>query len=182
MRVVRLRTERLVLRDWRDSDLDPFAAINADGRVMEFMPALLTRAESDALAARLRSDLRAHGFGLWAVEVRGGPPFIGFVGLSVPLFAASFAPCTEIGWRLAHAQWGQGYATEAARAVLSYGFERLALDEIVAFTAAGNTRSRAVMDRIGMERSSSDDFAHPSLAEDHPLRHHVLYRVGSRGR
>ena len=180
MRVVRLRTERLVLRDWRDSDLDAFAAMNADARVMEFMPACLARTESDSLAARVRSTLAAHGFGLWAVEVRRGAPFIGFVGLSVPLFAAPFTPCTEIGWRLAHASWGNGYATEAARAVLAYGFERLGLDEILAFTAAGNTRSRAVMDRLGMEHSPRDDFEHPSLAEGHPLRHHVLYRARPR--
>ena len=166
-----------MLRDWRDSDLEPFAAMNADARVMEFLPAPLTRAESDVLAARIRSSLAIHGFGLWAVEVQGGPPFIGFVGLSVPLFAAHFAPGTEIAWRLAHAYWGRGYATEAAREVLSDGFERLGLDEIVAFTAPGNARSRAVMERLGMGHVPADDFEHPSLAEGHPLRRHVLYRA-----
>jgi RimJ/RimL family protein N-acetyltransferase len=181
MPVVELSTERLRLRAWRDSDLEPFAAMNADARVMEFLSAPLTRAESDALATRIRTTFATYRFGLWAVEVLGGAPFIGFVGLSGPLFAAHFAPCTEVGWRLAHAHWGHGYAAEAAREVLSYGFEQLALDEIVAFTAAGNARSRAVMERIGMEHSPADDFEHPSLAEGHPLRHHVLYRAHPRG-
>ncbi|HEY2385389.1 MAG TPA: GNAT family N-acetyltransferase [Candidatus Binatia bacterium] len=177
MAVARLRTERLVLRDWRDDDLAPFATLNADPRVTEFLPGPLTAAESDALAARIRAALARHGFGLWAVQIAGGAPFIGFVGLSMPLFAATFTPCTEIGWRLASQHWGHGYASEAARAALGYGFERLGLDEIVAFTSAGNVRSRAVMERIGMTRSPADDFEHPSLSENDPLRPHVLYRA-----
>jgi len=177
MTVACLRTERLVLRDWRDDDLAPFAALNADPRVTEFLPGPLTRAESDALAARIRGALARYGFGAWAVEVMGGAPFIGFVGLSVPLFAAAFTPCTEIAWRLAAEHWGRGYATEAAGAALAYGFEQLGLEEIVAFTTAGNTRSRAVMERLGMTRSPADDFEHPSLAHDDPLRPHVLYRA-----
>ncbi len=166
-----------MLRNWRDADLPPFAALNADPRVAKFLPAPLGRAESDALAARIRAALARYGFGLWAVEVRDGAPFIGFVGLSVPLFAAAFTPCTEIGWRLAPAHWGHGYATEAARAALAYGFERLGLGEIVAFTAADNVRSRAVMERLRMTRSARDDFDHPSLPEGHALRRHVLYRA-----
>ena len=177
MPVAALKTERLVLRDWRDDDLAPFAALNADPRVAEFLPAALTRAESDALADRIRASLGCHGFGLWAVEIQGGAPFIGLVGISVPLFAAAFTPCTEIGWRLAHAHWGHGYATEAARAALAYGFEQLGLEEIVAFTTADNVRSRAVMERLGMTRSAADDFEHPALASGDPLRPHVLYRI-----
>ena len=137
-----LQTHRLRLRDWRDDDLPTFAALNADPRVMAYFPAPLTRAESDAFATRIRAGLAQRGFGLWAVEVPGTAPFIGFVGLSVPGFSAPFTPCVEIGWRLAAACWGQGYATEAAHEALRYAFEDLRLDEVLAFTAAGNSRSR----------------------------------------
>ena len=172
-----LSTPRLTLRPWRDDDLAPFAALNADPVAMEFLPAPLRRAESDALVARFREHLVEHGFGPWAVEVRGGPPFIGSVGLMRPRFEAHFTPCVEIGWRLARSAWGRGYATEAARAVLDDAFARLALREVVSFTVPANARSRAVMERLGMTRSPGDDFEHPSLADGHPLRPHVLYRV-----
>lgn len=171
-----IRTPRLALRPWRDEDLAPFAAMNADPRVMEFFPRPLDRAESDAAVARIRDHFARHGFGLWAVEVPGVANFIGFVGLAIPRFEAPFTPCVEIGWRLAREHWGRGYATEAARTVLEYGFRDLALQEIVSFTATANLRSRAVMERIGMTRSSEDDFDHPALPEGHPLRRHVLYR------
>jgi RimJ/RimL family protein N-acetyltransferase len=173
-----LHTPRLNRRQWRDEDLAPFAAMNADPVVMEFFPKPLHRAESDEMAARIRDQLASRGFGLWAVEVPGVAGFIGFVGLSVPRFEAHFTPCVEIGWRLAREHWGRGYATEAARAALAFGFQDLALDEIVSFTAAANLRSRAVMERIGMTRSPADDFDHPALPEGHPLRRHVLYRAG----
>jgi RimJ/RimL family protein N-acetyltransferase len=173
-----LRTPRLCLRPWRDADLAPFAAINADPRVMEFFPRPLDRAESDAMAARIRDDIAACGFGYWAVEVPGVSDFIGFVGLSVPRFEAHFTPCVEIGWRLAAEQWGRGYATEAARVALAFGFGELALDEIVSFTVPANLRSQAVMERIGMTRSPADDFDHPALPAGHPLRRHVFYRAG----
>jgi ribosomal-protein-alanine N-acetyltransferase len=172
-----IHTPRLLLRPWRDEDLTPFAAINADPRVMECFPAPLDRAESDAVAARIRAHFARHGFAQWAVEVPDVAPFIGFVGLAATPFEAHFTPCIEIGWRLAHAHWGRGYATEAARASLEFGFESLALDEIVSFTAPMNRRSRAVMERIGMTHSPADDFEHPSLPAGHPLRRHVLYRV-----
>lgn len=172
-----LRTERLVLRDWRESDREPFAAMNADPAVMEFFPRPLERAESDAAVSRIREHLASHGFGLWAVEVPGVAEFIGFVGLAIPRFEAHFTPCVEIGWRLARAFWSRGYATEAARAALGYGFRERGLDEIVSFTAVGNLRSRAVMERIGMTRSPDDDFDHPALPEGHLLRRHVLDRV-----
>src|ERR1700712_2633020 len=118
-----LKTDRLLLRPWREEDLVPFADLNADVRVMEFLPKPLGRAESDALAARIRDHFARRGFGLWAVEVAGACPFIGFVGLSVPGFEAHFTPCVEIGWRLAFEHWGRGYATEAARETLQFGFE-----------------------------------------------------------
>lgn len=172
-----IRTPRLRLRDWRDEDLAPFAAMNADPTVMEFFPRPLDRAESDAAVGRIREHFARHGFGLWAVEVPVAAEFIGFVGLSVPRFEAHFTPCVEIGWRLAREHWGRGYANEAARAVLDFGFGEMGLDEVVSFTAAGNARSRAVMERIGMTRSPGDDFDHPALPEGHPLRRHVLYRV-----
>jgi RimJ/RimL family protein N-acetyltransferase len=172
-----LHTPRLVLRTWRDDDLDAWAAMNADPRVMEHFPKLLDRAESDAMAVRVRDSHAQLGFGLWAVEVPGVTNFAGFVGLSVPRFEAHFTPCVEIGWRLGHAHWGKGYATEAARAALAEGFGRLGLDEIVAMTAVGNRRSRHVMEKLGMTRSADDDFDHPKVPEGNPIRAHVLYRL-----
>ena len=172
-----IQTPRLLLRPWRDDDHAPFAALNADPVVMEFFPSTLDRTESDAAVGRIREHFAARGFGLWAVEVPGTADFIGFVGLAVPRFEAHFTPCVEIGWRLAREHWGRGYATEAARAAIRFGFEELALGEIVSFTVPANVRSRAVMERIGMTRSPADDFDHPALPEGHPLRRHVLYRL-----
>lgn len=172
-----IRTERLLLRRWRDSDREPFAALNADPDVMALLPALLSREESDSLARWVERHFEEHGFGFWAVEVVDGPPFIGLVGLAHVKFEAPFTPAVEIGWRLAREQWDRGYATEAATAALGYGFECLGLDEIVAFTVPHNTRSRRVMERIGMAHDPSDDFDHPRLPEGHPLQRHVLYRA-----
>lgn len=172
-----LRTARLLLRPWRDDDLPAFAALNADPVVMEHFPAVLSRPVSDALALRLRDDLERRGFGFWAVELPGEAPFLGFVGLSEPSFEAHFTPCVEIGWRLARAHWGRGFATEAARAALDHAFGPLALDEVVSFTPAPNARSRAVMERLGMRRDPAEDFDHPNIAEGHPLRRCVLYRL-----
>ena len=174
---VAARTPRLVLRAWRDDDLAPFAALNADPAVMRHLPAPLGRAESDALAARIRAGIAERGFGLWAVEVPGVAAFAGFVGLSVPRFEAAFTPCVEVGWRLARAHWGRGYATEAAAAALDLAFGPLGLGEVVSFTAPANRASRAVMARLGMRRDPADDFEHPMLPAGHPLRPHVLYRT-----
>lgn len=175
--VPEIRTPRLLLRRWRDEDLPPFAALNADPMVMEHFPALLSRAESDLLAARIRQGMQERGFGLWAVEVPGVAPFAGFVGLAVPPFEAPFTPCVEIGWRLARDAWGKGYATEGARACLEVAFGQLDLDEVLSFTVPANVRSRGVMERLGMRRSPADDFEHPRVPEGHPLRLHVLYRI-----
>ena len=172
-----LATPRLLLRPWRDEDLAPFAALNDDPRVMEHFPNRLTRQESDFMVSRVRAHFDRHGFGLWAVEVEGGAPFIGFVGLAVPAFQAHFTPCVEIGWRLAAEHWGRGYATEAARAALDFAFGPLNLPEVVSFTVPAHTRSRAVMERLGMRHAPADDFDHPALPEGHPLRRHVLYRI-----
>lgn len=170
-------TPRLLLRRWRDSDREPFAAMNADSQVMEHFPNSLTRAESDARIERIERHFAEHGFGLWAVEVREGAPFAGFIGLAAPAFQADFTPCIEIGWRLAAAHWGQGYATEGAKAALAFGFETLGLDEIVSFTVPENVRSRRVMEKIGMWHDAASDFAHPLLPPDHRLSRHVLYRI-----
>ena len=171
-----LRTERLILRRWISADRRVFAEMNADPEVMEHFPGVLSRAESDRLADRIEEHFVAHGFGLWALEVPGVASFAGFVGLSVPSFEAPFTPCVEIGWRLARACWGNGYVTEAATAVLAFGFDELHLDEVVSFTVPANTRSRRVMERLGMTHDPRDDFEHPSIPEGHPLRRHVLYR------
>lgn len=174
-----LTTARLQLRAWRDQDLEPFAALNADSRVREFFPSTLTADESARSVQRIREHFDAHGFGLWAVEVLGGPSFIGFIGLAVPSFVAHFTPCVELGYRLACDQWGRGYATEGARAALAFGFESLGLHEIVAFTAVGNVRSRRVMARLCMSHDPADDFDHPEIPENHALRRHVLFRRAS---
>jgi RimJ/RimL family protein N-acetyltransferase len=172
-----LETERLLLRHWRAEDRLPFARLNEDPVVMEYMPKSLTRAESDAFADRIEAQFASDGWGLWAVEVKGGPEFIGYVGLWPASFEAAFTPAVEIGWRLAADQWGRGYAPEGARAVLDDGFNRLGLDEILSFTATTNVRSQRVMDKIGMRHDPSDDFDHPALAVHSPLRRHVLYRL-----
>src|SRR5262245_1079321 len=142
-----LASSRLRLRRWRDADRDAFAALNSDARVMEFFPATLSRARSDAMIDYIEAHFREHGFGFWAVEVPGVAPFIGFVGLAVKRFAAPFTPCVEVGWRLAFAYWGNGYATEAARLALGHGFGPLGLSDVVSYTTVANHRSRAVMER-----------------------------------
>jgi RimJ/RimL family protein N-acetyltransferase len=177
MAVPSVETERLLLREWRDADRDPFASMNADLRVMEHFPKRLTPEESDAFVERMAERWAADGFGLWAVERRSDGRFLGFTGLAAPTFEAHFTPCVEIGWRFAVEAWGQGYATESAQAALRFGFEVLDLAEIVSFTVPANTRSRAVMERLGMTRDPADDFDHPRLPDGHPLRRHVTYRL-----
>jgi len=172
-----LSGKRICLRQWRDEDREAFAAVNSDQRVMEFFRSTLDRAESDAMADRISAHFVKHSFGLWAIEIPGVAPFIGFAGLTWARFNAPFTPCVEIGWRLAFNYWGHGYATEAARLALGHGFGPLALAEIVSFTSATNHRSRAVMERLGMRRDPADDFDYPTLPEGHPLRPHVLYRL-----
>jgi RimJ/RimL family protein N-acetyltransferase len=172
-----LTTPRLLLRPWRDEDRALFAALNADPLVMEFFPARLTREASDAMVDRIIAHFTEHGFGFWALEVPGVTSFAGFVGLGIPRHQLPFSPCVEVGWRLAAAYWNRGYATEGAQAALRFGFEILNLKEIVSFTAVGNTRSRRVMEKLGMMRDAVGDFDPPALVEDHPLRRHVLYRI-----
>ena len=175
-----IRTERLLLRRWVPADSEPFATMNADPRVNEYLPTPLSRQDSDALVARIHEYFEKHGFGLWAVEVPGVAPFAGFVGLWTPRFEAHFTPAIEIGWRLAAEHWGRGYATEGARAVLAFGFDVARLEEIVSITVPANVRSRRVMEKLGMACDPADDFDHPLLPEGHPLRRHVLYRIARR--
>jgi RimJ/RimL family protein N-acetyltransferase len=175
---LQIETARLILRRWRRSDLAPFAALNADPEVMEFFPSPLDRERSDAVADHCDALFDDHGYGLFAVEVRDGEPFVGIVGLS--FVADEIAPGgTEVGWRLARSAWGRGYASEAARASLAFGFEQCGLPEIVSFTSALNVRSQRVMERIGMHRDPADDFDHPRVERGHPLERHVLYRLSA---
>ena len=173
---IEFHTERLRLRQWSDGDVEAFAAINADPRVMEHFPSVLSHEATAAGVKRLRSHIEEHAFGFWAVELSASQRFIGFVGLQVLSPLLPFAPGVEIGWRLGHAHWGRGYATEAAKAALRVGFEQLALPEVVSFTAVRNGRSRAVMERIGM-KETSETFEHPSVPVGHPVRVHCLYRL-----
>ena len=177
MTAPRLETERLTLREFRAGDREPFARMNADPRVMEHFPGLLTREESDELVDRFAQRWAEDGLGLWALERRDDGSFIGFAGLAPPRFEAVFTPAVEVGWRLAVDAWGHGYATEAAREALQFGFEERNLDEILSWTVPANVRSRAVMERLGLTHDPADDFDHPNIPVGSPLRRHVLYRL-----
>lgn len=175
-----IKTNRLILRPWRKTDLEPFAALNADAQVMEHLPSSLSKEESALMMKRMQAKIEEKGWGFWAVSLETNGEFIGFIGmndLEHTLFPAPFTPAVEIGWRLAYPFWGKGYATEGALACLKYGFDTLHLQEIVSFTATQNMRSRAVMERIGMHSYPKDDFDHPNLPNGHKLKRHVLYRL-----
>lgn len=172
-----IKTERLIMRPWREADFDSFARLNADPRVMEYFPGVLTQEESYRFAQRICNAMQQQGWGLWAVSIPDVADFIGYIGLSQVNFAADFAPAVEMGWRLAYDFWNKGYATEGAQAVLKYGFEKLHLNEIVSFTAMNNMRSRRVMEKIGMYHDEKSDFDHPNVPEGHELRRHILYRI-----
>jgi RimJ/RimL family protein N-acetyltransferase len=172
-----LQTDRLLLRRWNDSDRAPFAEINADPKVMEFLPGCLTREESDQFIDRVEAHFENHGFGLFAVECKADSRLIGFIGLVVATFQAHFTPCVEIGWRIATPYWNQGLATEGSREVIRFGFEWLHLDALVSFTVPQNVASRRLMEKLGMTHDPKDDFDHPRLPEGHRLRRQVLYRL-----
>jgi RimJ/RimL family protein N-acetyltransferase len=178
-----LRTERTLLRHWREEDFEPFAELNADPEVRRWFNGLLSTEQSDGLARRCQERLDERGWGLWALEVPGVFDFCGFVGLNPVGYKTDFSdpsdPAIEVGWRLAKPCWGFGYASESARACLGFAFDELGLAEVVSFTAVGNANSRAVMERIGMTRDPGEDFDNPELPEDSPLRRHVLYRIAS---
>ena len=174
-----VQTERLILRNWCAADRQAFAQMNADPKVMEFMPATLSKSESDSLAEKIERHIQTHGFGLFAAELRSSQGFVGYIGLAIPTFQAAFGPCVEVGWRLSAIHWGKGLATEGAREVVRYAFNVLGLRELVSFTAPANIRSRRVMEKLGMTHDPVDDFDHPKLPKGHPLRRHVLYRLKS---
>jgi len=171
-----LRTPRLLLREWRDEDIAPFAAMSADPEGMRYLP-LLDRAAAAAWVERMRVHFAEHGFGQFAVELRGETSFIGVVRLNWVRWNLAFTPAVEVGWRLARPYWGKGYALEAARAAIDDGFGRIGLEEIVAYTVPANRASWTVMARLSMTRDPAEDFDHPSQPEGHPLRRHVLYRL-----
>jgi len=170
-----LETSRLILRQWRETDVTPFAEMNADPQVMQYFPKTLSYEQSVQMVERIETHFSENGFGLWAVEIKDEAQFVGFIGLSIPQFTAYFTPCIEIGWRLAAPFWNQGYASEGAQAALDFGFTQCNLKEIVAFTVPANIASIRVMEKIGM--SYIDNFDHPVLADGDPLRRHVLYRI-----
>lgn len=175
MEAVTLDTPRLVLRPWRDADLDPLFAINGDPDSMRYFAAPMTRAESDAWAARMRAHFAEHGWGFWVVEERGGAPFVGVVGLLTIPWQARFTPAVEVGWRIARAYRRQGFAMEAARAAVGFGFDRLGLPEVVAFTVPANEPSWRMMEKLGMRRDGL--FDHPRLPDGHKWKSHLLYRL-----
>lgn len=177
MERIELETQRLLLRAWRDADLDPLAEICADPLVMRYFPGLLTRDECAAAIARCRLHFIRHGFGFWALERKSDGRFIGLTGLSWSRLPLPFCPAVEIGWRLARDQWGQGLAREAAEASLACAFEQLELPDVVAYTAAGNELSLRLMRTLGMQAEPHEDFDHPNLPGGHPLRVHRLYRI-----
>lgn len=172
-----LRTARTLLRQWKDSDLPAWCAMNADARVRRYFPATLGTEMAVQEAQRIRGAIAQRGWGMWALELPGSLPFAGTVGLHVTTIDAPFVPTVELGWRLAPEAWGRGLATEAAQAAVRFAFEHLGLDEVTAYTAADNLPSQAVMHRLGMQRSPADDFEHPLVEAGHPLRQHRLFRL-----
>jgi RimJ/RimL family protein N-acetyltransferase len=172
-----LQTDRLRLRLWQDQDVLPYVALNADARVTEFLPGPVTPEMAQQFFSAQNECYARHRCCYFAAELKASDELVGFIGMKRQDFAAPFTPCFEIGWRLGSGFWGQGLATEGARAVLAYGFGELGLDEIVSFTVPANVRSRRVMDRIGMTRDADGDFEHPALPSGHPLSRHVLYRI-----
>ena len=172
-----LETERLILRTWKDSDIDPMTAIDQDPNVCEYLPTIGDRATTTARMHRIIKQQHEHGFSLYAIELKSTHEFIGFVGLDIPSFEAHFTPAIEIAWRLASQHWNKGYATEAASAVLHHAFTTLKIEEIVSFTVVNNQASRRVMEKIGLRHEAEGDFDHPKLAQDSPLRRHVFYRL-----
>lgn len=175
-----LVTARLVLRAWKTGDEAAFAELNADAVVTQYLLGPFTLERSNAQVESFREHFAKHGFGRWAVELPGEASFIGTEGLSVVPYASHFTPSVEVAWRLARPYWGRGFASEAARAALSFGFEHARLQEIVALTVPANARSRAVMERLGMTRKPEDDFDHPVVPDGHALKRHVLYRMSNR--
>ena len=172
-----LQTERLILRTWEEFDFYAMTSINMDSKVCEFLPGTVNRDDTKAAIARWQKHYHDKGYTLYAVELKSTHEMIGFLGLMTPSFEAHFTPAVEIGWRLASKHWNQGYATEGAKAVLHYAFTQIGLDEVVSFTVVNNLASQRVMEKIGLKHNPIDDFEHPNLDKDSPLKRHVLYRL-----
>lgn len=172
-----IETDRLILRRWRDEDLEPFAKMNADPTVMEFFPDVMTIEETKESVERYVRHFDDHGFGFWVAEVMGKESFAGVIGIAYTRFDSHFTPAVEVGWRLARKHWGNGYAPEGAVAAIDFAFRHAGLKEVVAMTATGNLKSRRVMEKIGMTRDPNDDFDHPLVPSDHFTFRHVLYRT-----
>lgn len=172
-----IETNRLILRNFTETDIEILTKINQDPKVCEFLLSIGTRDSTEKLIKKIIDHQHENGFSLYAVELKDTGQMIGWCGLMILSFEAHFTPAVEIGWRLASEHWNQGYATEAAKAVLQYAFNRLELNEVVSFTAVGNMRSRRVMEKIGLHHNTEDDFDHPKLEKSHPLCQHVLYRI-----
>ncbi len=170
-----IQTDRLILRQWRTSDLDACAQMNADEDVMRYFPSTLSKEETMAMIERFSRGIEEQGWGFWACELKENHVFIGFIGINDRLIPKPIAPAVEVGWRLLKEYWGKGYATEGAKACLDFAFNQLGIEQIVSFTAEKNFRSRKVMERIGMKYEG--EFEHPKLPQGHPLRRHVLYRI-----
>ena len=170
-----IKTDRLILKNYTDQEREPFYLINSDPEVMRYFPSVLTREESNAMLERLRNGINDRGYGFWGAFIDN--ELIGMIGINPIPFDAHFTPAVEVGWRLAKKHWGKGYATEGAIAALDFGFNELKLDEIIAITTVNNLPSQKVMHRLGMTHDSKDDFDHPKLDINHPLRRHVLYRL-----
>jgi len=176
MEIVELQTDRLKLRQWKDSDLIAFAKLNADPEVLKFFPSTLKKNESNDLAYKIKGLIEKRGWGCWAVEEIKTKKFIGFVGLHEPTYDLPFSPCVEVAWRLAKEYWGNGYATEASNICLEFAFNKLNIDKIFSFTSVPNIKSIAVMERIGMVNINKN-FEHPNIPKGHPLSEHVLYQI-----
>ena len=174
---VELRTPRILLRQWKDSDLDKWCVMNADAEVRKFFPKLLTSDEARDEMTRMRAGIAQRGWGLWAAEVPGTHVFIGLIGLNIPSYEAPWMPVVEVGWRLAPEAWHKGYATEGAAAALNFAFAHLELSQVIAISVAPNTSSHNVMTRLGMQRDTAADFDHPRVPPEWPLRRHILHRL-----
>ena len=175
---VYIETPRLLLRGWRESDLEPFAEMNADPQVMYYFPQPYSQKKTRHFFATIQQEFSDYGYGLYAVEEKATGLFMGYIGFHRAEFDVEFCPCIEIGWRLNKVSWNKGYATEGASACLEYGFNNLGFDKVYSFTAVVNLPSERVMQKIGM--SLERHFEHPGVPENHPLRSHVLYAITSK--
>ncbi|MDH5393723.1 MAG: GNAT family N-acetyltransferase [Gammaproteobacteria bacterium] len=175
-KITEIKTERLLMRQWREEDLFDFWLLNSDPEVMEYLPEIPSEEDSNILAEKIIKLIARNGWGFWAIETLNDNSFIGFVGLNEPKYELPVNPCVEVGWRLARKYWGNGYATEAGNASLDFAFDNLNVNEIYSFTSVANKKSQAVMERLNMINTHSN-FNHPTIPDDSPYREHVLYKI-----